>query len=86
MGFENWNRLVAERQQQLEERSGRTSKQEGDDMTDRAKEARRAYKREWNRRNRDKVKAAQARYWERKAVAAEATADQQADGQEQQEA
>ena len=44
-------------------------------MNERAKEARRAYKREWNRKNRDKVKAAQARYWERKA-AAEAAQDQ----------
>ena len=41
-------------------------------MTDKAKEARRAYKREWNRRNRDKVKAAQERYWSRKAAEAEA--------------
>ena len=29
-------------------------------MTEQAREARRAYKREWNRKNRDKVKAAQA--------------------------
>lgn len=40
-------------------------------MTEQAKEARRAYKREWNRKNRDRVKAAQARYWERKAQAAQ---------------
>ena len=40
-------------------------------MTDQAREARRQYKREWNRKNRDKVKAAQARYWERKAQAAQ---------------
>lgn len=39
-------------------------------MTEKAKELRRAYKREWNRRNRDKVKAAQERYWNRKAEAA----------------
>lgn len=32
-----------------------------------ANAARRAYKREWNRRNPDKVKAAQARYWLKKA-------------------
>lgn len=44
-------------------------------MTEKAKEARRAYKREWNQRNREKVKAAQARYWERKAEAAEAAPD-----------
>lgn len=51
-------------------------------MDERAKELRRAYKREWNRKNRDKVKAAQVRYWERKAAAAaaaEAVQDQQAD-------
>lgn len=39
-------------------------------MTEQAKELRKVYKREWNRRNRDKVKAAQARYWERKAAKA----------------
>ena len=38
-------------------------------MNERAKELRRAYKREWNRKNPDKVKAAQTRYWERKAAA-----------------
>lgn len=36
-----------------------------------AAEMRRAYKREWNRKNKDKVKAAQDRYWMRKAEAAE---------------
>ena len=41
-------------------------------MTEQALEARRAYKREWNRRNRDKVRAAQARYWNRRAAAAAA--------------
>lgn len=39
------------------------------EMTEQAKAARRAYRREWNRKNRDKVAAAQARYWERKAAA-----------------
>ena len=53
-------------------------------MNEKAKEARRAYKREWNRKNRDKVKAAQARYWERKAAAA--AQDQQTDEPAQQEA
>ena len=38
-------------------------------MDEKAKAARRAYKREWNRRNRDRVKAAQERYWTRKAAA-----------------
>lgn len=55
-------------------------------MNDKAKEARRAYKRAWNRQNREKVKAAQDRYWERKAAAAEAAQDQQTDEPAQQEA
>lgn len=36
-------------------------------MTEQAMEARRAYKREWAKRNPDKVKAMQERYWQRKA-------------------
>lgn len=32
-------------------------------MNEAAKEARRAYKRAWNKRNPDKVKAYQERYW-----------------------
>lgn len=48
-------------------------------MTEEAKAARREYKRQWNRRNADKVKAAQARYWERKA--AEAAQDQKQEEQ-----
>ena len=43
-------------------------KQEEKLMTEEAKEARRAYKREWNRNNKDKIKAAQARYWEKQAL------------------
>ena len=39
---------------------------------DMAAEARRAYKREWNRKNPDKVRAAQERYWLKKAEAAAA--------------
>lgn len=39
-----------------------------ENLTDAAKEARRIYKREWQRANRDKVKAQQERYWERKAA------------------
>lgn len=51
----------------------------GGHMTEAAKEARRAYKREWNRRNKDKVKAAQERYWNKRAEeAAEAIAKQTA--------
>lgn len=42
----------------------------GEEMTEAAREARRAYKREWNKKNRDKVKAAQDRYWAKKAEAA----------------
>lgn len=36
-------------------------------MTEAAKEARRAYRREWARKNPDKVKASQERYWLRRA-------------------
>lgn len=36
-----------------------------------AAEAKRAYMKEWRAKNRDKVKANNARYWERKARAAE---------------
>lgn len=38
-------------------------------MTEQAKELRREYKRAWARKNRDKVKAAQERYWAKKAAA-----------------
>lgn len=37
------------------------------ELSEKALEARRAYKRKWNKENPDKVRAAQARYWERKA-------------------
>ena len=36
-------------------------------MNEQAKEARRAYKRKWAQDNPDKVKAAQERYWTKKA-------------------
>lgn len=36
------------------------------EMTDAAREARRLYKRAWNQANKDKVKAAQTRYWIKK--------------------
>ncbi len=52
-------------------------------MTEQAKQARREYKRQWNRRNKDKVQQAQARYWEKKAQAAQ---DQQQEQQAEQEA
>ena len=44
-------------------------------MTEQAAEARRAYKRKWAKDNRDKVRAAQDRYWER--IAARAAADKE---------
>lgn len=37
-------------------------------MTDQAKEARREYMRAWNAANKDKVKAKNARYWEKRAA------------------
>ena len=37
-------------------------------MTPEALEARRAYKRAWARKNPDKIKAQQARYWEKQAA------------------
>lgn len=40
-------------------------------MDEKAREMRRAYKREWNRKNRDKVRASNARYWAKKAAAQE---------------
>ena len=49
-------------------------------LTEAAREARRAYKRAWNAKNRDKVKAAQERYWERKARQAQDNADAQNTG------
>lgn len=36
-------------------------------MNEKAREAQRAYMREWRRKNRDKVAANNRRYWERKA-------------------
>lgn len=41
-------------------------------MTEAAKAARREYMKKWQRENRDKIKAAQARYWDKKAREAEA--------------
>lgn len=40
-------------------------------MSERGNEARRAYKREWARRNPDKIREQQRRYWDRRAAAAE---------------
>lgn len=47
-------------------------------MNEKAKEARRAYKREWARRNPDKVRAQQERYWTKKAEEAERESKAQA--------
>ena len=47
------------------------------DVTEAAKRAAREYKREWNRKNRDKVRAAQERYWERRAAAAMEATDEE---------
>lgn len=44
-------------------------------MTEKALEMRREYKRNWNKANKDKVKAAQERYWQKKAEQAEQIAD-----------
>lgn len=57
----------------------RITEEDSKSMTDQAREARRAYKREWNRKNKDKVKAAQARYWERRAQAMTAAKNQGTD-------
>ena len=51
-------------------------------MTEEAKQARQAYRREWQRKNRDKVKAYNERYWEKKAAAQNA-ADQEAPAADQ---
>lgn len=36
-------------------------------LSEAAREARRQYKKKWNQENRDKVKAAQNKYWENRA-------------------
>jgi hypothetical protein len=38
------------------------------ELSEQAREARRAYKREWNQNNSEKVKKHTARYWEKKAA------------------
>lgn len=47
-------------------------------MNEAAAEARRAYRREWARKNPDKIRAQQERYWAKRAAKAE-----QAEGAEQ---
>ncbi len=46
-------------------------------MSEAAKAARREYKRKWNQENKDKLKAYQARFWEKKAKEGELTANEQ---------
>lgn len=46
-------------------------------LTEQAMELRRQYKRDWNRKNPDKVRAAQERYWLRKAAALQAAGEQE---------
>lgn len=41
-------------------------------MTDEARKARNEYRREWNKKNPDKVRAQHERYWQRKAEKAKA--------------
>lgn len=54
-------------------------------MTDKEKEAmrkaRNAYRREWNRKNPEKVKAAQEKYWLKKAAALAQGGEQNAETQ-----
>lgn len=56
-------------------------------LTNEANEERRHYKREWARKNRDKVRAQQERYWQKraaqKAQAAQEAAQTQEEGQAQ---
>ena len=52
------------------------------EMSEAAREARNAYQREWYRKNKDKAKDSQARYWEHKAAKAK---EQQAKAAEQAE-
>lgn len=54
-------------------------KKEREEMTEAAKQARREYKREWNRKNKDRVKAAQIRYWEKRARITQEQTDAQED-------
>ena len=55
-------------------------------MNEQAKQMRREYKRAWNRANKDKVAAAQARYWERKAAEQAQENSEKADEPQKQEA
>lgn len=54
-------------------------------MTEQALQARREYRRKWARENRDKVRAHQERYWQKKADQQAAAAGKQAPAAEAQE-
>ena len=51
-------------------------------MTEQAKEQRRAYRREWYRVNRDKVRAYQEKYWEKRAHMQEGMEENENHGKE----
>lgn len=48
-------------------------------MTEAALEARRAYKREWAKKNKDKVREQQERYWAKKAAEGDSEGQEAAD-------
>ena len=52
-------------------------------MTEEARQARNAYKRKWNRENRDRLKQYQERYWKRKAQSDAKKPDEKKDGEAQ---
>lgn len=52
-------------------------------MTEEARAARNAYKREWAKKNPDKVKAIQDRYWTRRAAKLRAPGDGENKGSEE---
>ena len=53
-------------------------------MTQKALEARKAYKREWAKKHPDKIKQYQQTYWNKKAAADDAGAEQAAQAEPQQ--
>lgn len=55
-------------------------------MTEQARAAQRAYKAAWRRKNPDKVKQAQERYWEKRAAQQAQEAQRAPDTEETQEA
>lgn len=71
--------------QDAQDAGERTQETEAESMSEKGNEARRAYKREWARRNPDKIREQQRRYWERKAAAAEERRQAAQDGPQQAE-